>query len=76
MEYGPNKNNRFPADERVIFERLWRGALCQAFGAKAPLAGSRRARACCCHCQCGNAGGVMGHQVAVPPRKALRSVVR
>ncbi|KAH1003282.1 hypothetical protein HUJ05_011210 [Dendroctonus ponderosae] len=32
-------------DERVIFERLWRGAL----GPRPP----RRLQTCCCHCQCG-----------------------
>ena len=78
IEYPANKLNpyhhRIPVDERVIFERLWRGALFQALGPKAPLV-SRRQKQCCCHCQCGNGGEVVGHRV-VPPRKALRSVVR
>lgn len=56
-----------PVDERALFERLWRGALCQALGDKGPLSGpaarlssARRmpphlaqpAPQCCCHCHC------------------------
>lgn len=76
IEYATHKPNqhRSSVDERVIFERLWRGALCQAFGPRAPLM-ARRPRPCCCHCECGNHGPIIGHHL-VPPRKALRSVVR
>ncbi|KAF7287391.1 hypothetical protein GWI33_001746 [Rhynchophorus ferrugineus] len=75
LEYGANKNvHRLPVDERMIFERLWRGAFCQALGPKAPLI-NRRTRSCCCHCQCPSGGDEIGNHM-LAQRKGLRSVVR
>lgn len=78
MLYGGSRN-RFTVDERVIFERLWRGALCEALGTKATF----RARShCCCHCQCmRTTANIMAsnNSAVVPctPRKnTMRSVVR
>jgi len=76
VEYRGNKsaNLRSTVDERVIFERLWRGALCQALGPKAPLI-ARRPRQCCCHCDCINQRHLIGQRIE-PQREALRSVIR
>lgn len=62
----PRGGGRYAAvDERALFERLWRGAFCQALGNRGPVPGTplrfpgnRRAPQlaqgpqCCCHCHC------------------------
>lgn len=48
------KTSRFSLEEQVIFERLWKCALGQTFGNKMPA----KLENCCCHCQCGNLGGI------------------
>lgn len=75
-----HKNSRYPLEERVMFERLWRGALCQAFGDRVPV---RHRKVCCCHCQCGYFVGNSSHvnigpynNVRRSPKKTMRSVVR
>lgn len=81
MFYGNSNRNRTSVDERVIFERLWRGALCQALGNKAP-ARSISKRECCCHCRClgennYNIPANNRNQIEYPSeRKAMRSVIR
>lgn len=80
MMYGGSARNRFSVDERVIFERLWRGALCQAFGTdkKAALRRATVRRQCCCHCHCLGSDSLNAVN-AVPynsRRNTLRSVVR
>lgn len=79
MLYGGSQRGRFTVDERVLFERLWRGALYEALGTKSAF---RARRQCCCHCQCmGTADDVIASSknsvVSCTPRKnAMRSVVR
>lgn len=81
---GGTLRNRYPVDERIIFERLWRGALCQALGAKAPIRAAPRRQQCCCHCHCGGGGGgfpapnnnTENVLQRMPPRRTMRSVVR
>lgn len=78
MYYGNSGRNRISVDERVIFERLWRGALCQALGDKAPLRAAQR-RQCCCHCQCMasvNCSQNGAQFQSMAPKRALKSVVR
>lgn len=80
MLYGGGQRGRFTVDERVIFERLWRGALCEALGTKA--AAFRARRQCCCHCHCmGTTADIMAsNHSAIEPctsrRNTMRSVVR
>jgi hypothetical protein len=68
--------HRCPVDERVIFERLWRGAFCQALGTKHARAAPRRQ--CCCHCHCNSELASTGAFYVRPtqPKKTMRSVVR
>lgn len=68
--------NRYVADERVIFERLWRGALYQAFGSKAPPVRTVARKACCCHCHCMDSPELNTHSAPCVPKKTMRSVVR
>lgn len=79
MFYG-TKNNRYPTDERVIFERLWRGALCQAFASnRVPLSRLPPKRQCCCHCHCGggiNNSHIHNNNELLPNKPAMRSIVR
>lgn len=76
--------NRYVTDERVIFERLWRGALYQALGSKAPpLRTLTQRKTCCCHCHCMESPEINTHHHPPPappiqciPKKTMRSVVR
>lgn len=82
--------NRYMVDERVIFERLWRGALYQALGSKAPpLRAITQRKTCCCHCHCMDSPEINAHhhhhhhpppqpqpQIQCVPKKTMRSVVR
>lgn len=64
------KNCRFSLEERVIFERLWKGALCQTFG-EVPVKQGRKN--CCCHCQCDSSSADTFQFV---PQKTMKSVIR
>lgn len=73
-----HKNSRYPLEERIMFERLWRGALCQAFGDRVPM---RHRKMCCCHCQCGYIEGnshvnIHPYNIQRTPKKTMRSVIR
>lgn len=50
------KTSGFSLEEQMIFERLWKGAMGQTFGNK--LLAKQDKKNCCCHCQCGNLGGL------------------
>lgn len=71
---------RYVADERVIFERLWRGALYQALGSKAPPVRAIARKPCCCHCHCLDSTIEANPHHTAPlqcvPKKTMRSVVR
>lgn len=64
-----HKSSRNPIEERVMFERLWRGALCQAFGSRVPI---KHRKVCCCHCQC----DCFEPCNVQRPKKTMRSVIR
>lgn len=75
---GGNRGRYATVDDRVIFERLWRGAFCQALGPKVvaqrlqtPLLPSRALTRCCCHCHCEQASDTC---VIDSSKKAMRSV--
>lgn len=68
---------RYSIDERILFERLWRGALCQALSNKTSLRPSTKRVQCCCHCHCMDVlDPVNGHYNDLPNSKTMRSVVR
>lgn len=74
--YGQPRN-RFSVDERIIFERLWRGALCGALDANKSAMRAPPRRQCCCHCHCFGTDGLSVDAVAHNGRRnAMRSVVR
>lgn len=64
------KNSRFSLEERIIFDRLWKGALCQTFGG---LPAKQERKNCCCHCQCEVSSGT---NLQLMPKKTMRSVIR
>lgn len=77
MFYGGGTfRNRYSVDERIIFERLWRGALCQALGANAPVRTLPRRQQCCCHCHCSDYNNSDHVHRRLSPKKTMRSVVR
>lgn len=68
---------RYSIDERILFERLWRGALCQALSDKTTLRSSARRASCCCHCHCMQVlEPIHGNCNDTPNSKTMRSVVR
>lgn len=77
--YCVNNRSKFAVDERIIFERLWRDALYQALGSKAPLRVPSR-RPCCCRCRCTPQGTSFAPnstiRQVIPPKKAMRSIIR
>lgn len=80
--YGGAQKTRFSMEERVIFERMWRGAMCQTFGGgkgaakQSPHDHLVAKKSCCCHCQCGTVDAAKTDVLQGYDTKSMRSVVR